>query len=251
MKKIVIGTSLVLLALSPAFEREGPARRAAGEVRLADVRNPRRAGVPQHRPRADVRPDQRYRHPPPEPEDLVRRRGLRRRLEDRERRPELEADLRRPGLLFHRLCHPRPRKSGDRLGRDGRERQRPPCRLRRRRVQEPERRHRPGRTWASRPPSTSPGSSSIRATPPIVYVAAEGPLWSPGGERGLFKSVDGGKTWKTIPRDLQGHGSRQRRVRSFESGHPLRGGLSEAEVRGRFHGRRARIRDLQERGRRA
>ncbi len=30
----------------------------------------------------------------------------------------------------------------------------------------------------------------------VVYVAAQGPLWSKGGERGLYKSVDGGKTWK-------------------------------------------------------
>lgn len=29
-----------------------------------------------------------------------------------------------------------------------------------------------------------------------VYVAAEGPLWSAGGERGVFKSTDGGRTWK-------------------------------------------------------
>ncbi len=31
--------------------------------------------------------------------------------------------------------------------------------------------------------------------PASVYVAAEGPLWSAGGERGLYKSADGGKTW--------------------------------------------------------
>ena len=31
-----------------------------------------------------------------------------------------------------------------------------------------------------------------------IYVAAQGPLWSPGGERGLYKSVDGGKTWKCV-----------------------------------------------------
>ena len=31
-----------------------------------------------------------------------------------------------------------------------------------------------------------------------VYVAAQGPLWGPGGERGLFKTIDGGKTWKSI-----------------------------------------------------
>ena len=29
----------------------------------------------------------------------------------------------------------------------------------------------------------------------VVYVAAEGPLWASGGERGLYKTVDGGKTW--------------------------------------------------------
>ncbi len=29
-----------------------------------------------------------------------------------------------------------------------------------------------------------------------IYVAAEGPLWSSGGERGVYKSIDGGKTWK-------------------------------------------------------
>ena len=32
----------------------------------------------------------------------------------------------------------------------------------------------------------------------IVYVAAQGPLWSAGGERGLYKSIDGGKTWQSI-----------------------------------------------------
>ena len=31
-----------------------------------------------------------------------------------------------------------------------------------------------------------------------VYVASQGPLWSPGGERGLYKSTDGGKTWNQI-----------------------------------------------------
>ncbi|MFN9980271.1 MAG: WD40/YVTN/BNR-like repeat-containing protein, partial [bacterium] len=31
-----------------------------------------------------------------------------------------------------------------------------------------------------------------------VYVAAQGPLWSAGGERGLFKTTDGGATWNNI-----------------------------------------------------
>jgi photosystem II stability/assembly factor-like uncharacterized protein len=33
----------------------------------------------------------------------------------------------------------------------------------------------------------------------VVYVAAPGPLWSGGGDRGLFKTTDGGKTWSQTP----------------------------------------------------
>ncbi|MBM3967097.1 MAG: glycosyl hydrolase, partial [Planctomycetes bacterium] len=32
----------------------------------------------------------------------------------------------------------------------------------------------------------------------VVFVASQGPLWSSGGERGLFKSSDGGNTWKNV-----------------------------------------------------
>ncbi len=32
----------------------------------------------------------------------------------------------------------------------------------------------------------------------IVYVAAQGPLWSKGGDRGVFKTTDGGKTWTKV-----------------------------------------------------
>ena len=31
-----------------------------------------------------------------------------------------------------------------------------------------------------------------------VYVAAQGPLWKSGGDRGLYKTTDGGKTWAPI-----------------------------------------------------
>ena len=32
----------------------------------------------------------------------------------------------------------------------------------------------------------------------IVYVAAYGPLWNKGGDRGLYKTEDGGKTWNKV-----------------------------------------------------
>jgi len=34
-----------------------------------------------------------------------------------------------------------------------------------------------------------------------VYAAAQGPLWSPGGERGLLKTTDGGRTWNNLLSD--------------------------------------------------
>ena len=34
--------------------------------------------------------------------------------------------------------------------------------------------------------------------PNTVYVAAEGSVWGPGGERGLYKTIDGGKTWNKV-----------------------------------------------------
>ncbi len=32
----------------------------------------------------------------------------------------------------------------------------------------------------------------------IVFVAAEGSIWAPGGDRGLYKTTDGGKTWRRV-----------------------------------------------------
>ncbi len=32
----------------------------------------------------------------------------------------------------------------------------------------------------------------------VILVAAEGPLWSGGGERGVYKSTDGGNSWKPV-----------------------------------------------------
>lgn len=34
--------------------------------------------------------------------------------------------------------------------------------------------------------------------PDVVWVAAQGPLWAAGGDRGLYKTADGGRTWKRV-----------------------------------------------------
>ena len=55
-----------------------------------------------------------------------------------------------------------------------------------------------GKTWTNMGLKASEHVARILVDPRdsrVVYVAAEGPLWSPGGERGLYKSADGGKTW--------------------------------------------------------
>ena len=55
-----------------------------------------------------------------------------------------------------------------------------------------------GKTWTNMGLKASEHVARILVDPRdsrVVYVAAEGPLWSAGGERGLYKSVDGGKTW--------------------------------------------------------
>src|SRR5256714_8311974 len=58
-----------------------------------------------------------------------------------------------------------------------------------------------GRSWKNVGLKTSEHIGRIAIDPKdsnIVYVASQGPLWGPGGERGLFKTTDGGKTWKNI-----------------------------------------------------
>jgi photosystem II stability/assembly factor-like uncharacterized protein len=44
--------------------------------------------------------------------------------------------------------------------------------------------------------------------PDVAYVAAGGHLWADGGERGLFKTTDAGKTWKLILQAPSPHNAR-------------------------------------------
>ena len=58
-----------------------------------------------------------------------------------------------------------------------------------------------GKSWRNTGLSKSEHIGKIMVDPTdpdIVYVAAYGPLWSSGGERGIYKTMDGGKTWRNI-----------------------------------------------------
>jgi len=58
-----------------------------------------------------------------------------------------------------------------------------------------------GMTWENMGLVDSEHIGMIRIDPRdsnVVYVASQGPLWSAGGDRGLYKSEDGGKTWTLI-----------------------------------------------------
>ena len=58
-----------------------------------------------------------------------------------------------------------------------------------------------GKTWKNVGLKDSGHIGQIKFDPrdsKIVYVTAQGPLWSSGGDRGLYKSMDGGESWKKI-----------------------------------------------------
>jgi photosystem II stability/assembly factor-like uncharacterized protein len=58
-----------------------------------------------------------------------------------------------------------------------------------------------GRTWKNMGLANSEHVGKIwvdARNPNVVWVAAQGPLFSPGGDRGLYKTSDGGQTWKAM-----------------------------------------------------
>lgn len=58
-----------------------------------------------------------------------------------------------------------------------------------------------GKSWKNMGLKSSEHIGNVLVDPrnsDVVYVAAHGPLWSVGGERGLYKTTDGGETWECI-----------------------------------------------------
>jgi photosystem II stability/assembly factor-like uncharacterized protein len=58
-----------------------------------------------------------------------------------------------------------------------------------------------GKSWKNMGLGTSEHIAKILVDPRdsrTVYVAAQGPLWRSGGERGLYKTTDGGESWSLV-----------------------------------------------------
>ena len=58
-----------------------------------------------------------------------------------------------------------------------------------------------GKTWTNMGLKNTEHISEILIHPEnseVIWVAAQGPLWTKGGERGLYKTTNGGKSWKRV-----------------------------------------------------
>ena len=106
-----------------------------------------------------------------------------------------------------------------------------------------------GKTWKRMGLENSEHIQNIVIDPRnsnVVYVTAIGPLWRAGGDRGLYKTTDGGQTWKAVLTISPDTGVHRHGDGSEEAGRDLRRG-APAAARGRaVDRRRSRERALQD-----
>ena len=151
---------------------------------------------------------------PTRPQHVVRRGRLGRRLEDDQRRHHFDARVRRPAVVLDRRDHDRPdatpRSSGS-----------APARTSAAAMSAGATASTAAATAAARwqrmglPNSEHIGRILVDPRDgDVVLVAAEGPLWSAGGERGVYRSTDGGTTWTPVLPDRREHRRHRPRVRS-------------------------------------
>ena len=160
--------------------------------------------------------------------------GQRRRVEDDQRRPHVDPDLRRPADRLDRIDRGRRRPiptsstSAAAKGCSG-----PTSRSATACTSRPTRARR-GRISASATRSRSRASRSIRRIPNRLFVAALGHPYGPNEERGIFRSTDGGASFQTRAVQRREHRRQGRRHRSVESRHRLRDAARRTRrVRGR------------------
>ena len=78
----------------------------------------------------------------------------------------------------------------------------------------------------------------------VVWIASQGPLFSEGGDRGLYKTTDGGGDVEPCPPRQRRHGRQRHRLQSQEPGHRVRRHVSAPPARRADDRRRPRRRRL-------
>ena len=184
--------SLMLRRLSDGARRPTP----LGSVH-SGRHGVREAALPLDRPGDHVRPHLRRRGVRGESGDLLRRHGARRRVEDDEQRRDCSRRCFRTAGCCRSATSPSRRSNPDLVWVGTGEVEQPPEHvLGRRRLQVDRRRQ---DVPEHGPRATRKHIDRIVIDPTnndVVLVAAHGPLFGPGGDRGVYKTTDGGTTWK-------------------------------------------------------
>ena len=110
-----------------------------------------------------------------------------------------------------------------------------------------------GKTWTNVGLKTSKHIGRIvlhPTNPDIAYVAAQGSVWGPGGDRGLYRTIDGGRTWARTLHVDEDTGVTDVAMDWRDPEHPLRRQLPAPPQRLRLQRRRTGQRPVEEHGRR-